>query len=176
MSRFFSLATRPQTSTGRPETVPRTGLPYTNARPLSYPLTPAMLYPSLDPLPSARTRGRRTNAADTDQGGRRAGPAGYDDAKDALPAYEGGGGPPKYMELEMMDNIRTRLHLNLAGMVGRNSEGEGTASIEDERALSEVEQILHRPESGGSSHEPSAMITAPSAGSDSHFHCEDLRE
>jgi len=57
---------------------------------------------------------------DTDEGGRRAGvPEDGDlDQKDMLPAYDNVGGPPKYMELEM-NAARTRLRLDLAGMIGR---------------------------------------------------------
>lgn len=82
-----------------------------------------MLYPTLAPLPgvySPRSNQRRTRAADTDEGGRRAGNGDLDadggDQKDMLPAYDNVGGPPKYMELEMEGMGRTRIHLDLMGM------------------------------------------------------------
>jgi len=54
----------------------------------------------LTPLPAAYRPDRRVRAADTDAGGRRLGiPEDGDwDAKDALPAYDNVGGPPKYIE------------------------------------------------------------------------------
>ncbi|KIK81864.1 hypothetical protein PAXRUDRAFT_832569 [Paxillus rubicundulus Ve08.2h10] len=55
----------------------------------------------LAPVPTAYLPDRRVRAADTDAGGRRLGPAGEDwDGKDDLPAYDGVGGPPKYVEAD----------------------------------------------------------------------------
>jgi hypothetical protein len=75
-----------------------------------------MLYPDLSPMPAAyRSRGRRTRAADTDEGGRRAG--GPEDHKDMLPAYDSVGGPPKYVEMDV--DPETLLHLNLTDALER---------------------------------------------------------
>lgn len=177
ISRFFTSTRPSQPSTGRPQNLPRTGLPSLGLRPLSSSFTPGMLYPTLDPLPSAHTRGRRTTAADTDQGGRRAGATGDDDAKDTLPAYDGSGGPPMYMELEMMDNIRTRLHLNFAGVMGQDPGREETALAEEGYAMPEPGQDHHRPESGRSSHEPPAVATTPPlAEPDPHIRHQDIEQ
>ncbi|KAF8836160.1 hypothetical protein BDN67DRAFT_974560 [Paxillus ammoniavirescens] len=55
----------------------------------------------LAPVPAAYRPDRRVRAVDTDAGGRRLGPAGEDwDGKDDLPAYDGVGGPPKYVEAD----------------------------------------------------------------------------
>ncbi|KAF9234471.1 hypothetical protein BU15DRAFT_24123, partial [Melanogaster broomeanus] len=55
----------------------------------------------LAPLPAAYRPERRVHAADTDADGRRLDPAGEDwDGKDALPAYDGIGRPPKYIETD----------------------------------------------------------------------------
>lgn len=114
-----------------------------------------MLYPPLDPLPVAYSHGRRTRAADTDAGGRRAGPNGDDGGqKEMLPAYEGGGGPPKYMELEMMDRMR-RLHLNLAGVVGRDADAVTPAHRRD------AEDQPVREGSSSLSHEPPSIPQPP---------------
>jgi len=126
LKEFFSLS-QPSSSlpaTGRPRRVPRTtGLPtlHDPYRPIS--LTHAMLYPPPTPLPSVyHSNWRRTHAADTDAGGRRAGGP-EDDHKDALPAYDNVGGPPKYMELDM-DAATRQLHLDLAGVVEREHGGD----------------------------------------------------
>jgi len=79
-----------------------------------------MLYPDLSPMPAAyRSRGRRTRAADTDEGGRRAGVPedGNLDHKDMLPAYDNVGGPPKYVEMDV--DPETLLHLNLTSALER---------------------------------------------------------
>jgi len=79
-----------------------------------------MLYPPVSPLPSAyRADRRRTRAADTDEGGRRAGNPedGNLDNKEILPAYDNVGGPPKYVEMNM--GAGTPVHLALAGVVER---------------------------------------------------------
>ena len=135
-----------------------------------------MLYPSLEPLPSAYGRGRRTRAADTDEGGRRAGGAG-DDAKDMLPAYEGGGGPPKYMELEMMDSIRTRLHLNFAGMMGQDTGSVGEAGAAEQHWA--APELDHGNQAGSSSlsHDPPPVVgTPPPAEPDPHIHHDNVDE
>lgn len=133
MNEFFSVSMRSSSPPlGRPRDVPRTtGLPSLSQplRPIS--LTHEMLYPTLSPLPSAYARqNRRTRAADTDAGGRRAGgPEDADwDQKDALPAYDNVGGPPKYVELEMQ-NARTRLHLDLAGVTASDRVDFGRESL-----------------------------------------------
>lgn len=90
-----------------------------------------MLYPQLSPLPSAyHTNGRRTRAADTDEGGRRAGGP-EDDHKDVLPAYDSVGGPPKYVDIGM--DAGTRLHLDLPGVAEREQNRD---IPDDERDMS----------------------------------------
>ncbi|KAF7976557.1 hypothetical protein HWV62_6217 [Athelia sp. TMB] len=173
LTRFFSSTGPSPSYTGRPQSVPRTGLPAFGVLPARYPLTPEMLYPSLEPLPSAYTRGQRTRAADTDEGGRRAGGA-DDDAKDMLPAYEGGGGPPKYMELQMMDSIRTRLHLNFAGVMGRETGSVGEAGAAEQPW--DAPELDHGNQAGSSSpsHEPPTVVrTPPAAEPDPHTHDDD---
>jgi hypothetical protein len=119
-NQFFSIS-HPPPATGRPRRLSRTtGLPPLNEplRPIS--LTHSMLYPPVSPLPSAyRADRRRTRAADTDEGGRRAGNPedGNLDNKDILPAYDNVGGPPKYVEMNM--GAGTPVHLALAGVVER---------------------------------------------------------
>lgn len=128
LSEFFSISQNSRSNSGRPRRIPRTtGLPPLNGplRPIS--LTHAMLYPPPSPLPAAyRSNGRRTRAADTDAGGRRAGNP-EDDHKDMLPAYDNIGGPPKYVEINM--DPGTQLHLDLAGVVER----ERSSSTPDEQ-------------------------------------------
>jgi len=116
-----------------------------------------MLYPDLSPMPAAfRSNGRRTRAADTDAGGRRAGGPedGSTDFKDMLPAYDNIGGPPKYVEMAM--DARIPLHLDLAGAV----ESRDTPDLERGTPMQSAEED----EGGSSSHsgvEPSHRRPEP---------------
>lgn len=86
-------------------------------------------------LPVAHTRhSRRTRAADIDNHGRRLGGGEYDEEgdKDALPAYDIVGGPPKYTELEM----RTRLF----GLGGALRPVEFNQRLEERMNVLEYEQ------------------------------------
>ncbi|KIJ64239.1 hypothetical protein HYDPIDRAFT_40467 [Hydnomerulius pinastri MD-312] len=88
ISEFFTInGANPYSYGSRPEHgssyQPRTGVP-------------------LAPMPAAYRPDRRVRAADTDAGGRRLGPDAEGDweGKDALPAYDNIGGPPKYIEAD----------------------------------------------------------------------------
>ena len=100
-----------------------------------------MLYPDLSPMPAAyRSRGRRTRAADTDEGGRRAGgPEDGDlDHKDMLPAYDNVGGPPKYVEMDV--DPETLLHLNLTRALERE-QSRDIPDVERNTPVQSAEEV-----------------------------------
>jgi len=97
-----------------------------------------MLYPHFPPMPTAyRSNGRRTRAADTDEGGRRAGGS-EDDLKDMLPAYDSVGSPPKYVDIGM--DAGRRLHLNLVGVVERE-RNRGIPHDERDMSIQDAEEV-----------------------------------
>lgn len=134
LSSFFNINSSygNATTASRSRTFPRTiGLPS---------LHPDALYRTpydthLAPLPVAYTRrSRRTRAADINNHGHRLGGGEYDEEgdKDALPAYDIVGGPPKYTELEM----RTRLF----GLGGALRPVEFNQRLEERMNVLEYEQ------------------------------------
>ncbi|KAH7922276.1 hypothetical protein BV22DRAFT_670055 [Leucogyrophana mollusca] len=84
--------------------------PLADHQPYSSSYQPGYVTP-LTPLPAAYRPDRRVRAADTDAGGRRLGAPddGDWDAKDALPAYDNIGGPPKYAETDLRASYGDRV-------------------------------------------------------------------
>jgi hypothetical protein len=79
-------------------------------------------------------RNRQTLSVDTDAGGRRLGEGlevdhdGMLSDKDVLPAYDGKGGPPKYLELDVLSH--GRMGMVDEGIAGEFGSGGGTGTTE----------------------------------------------